>query len=77
MRGDIFEAYSLKDWSIESMTYEQSSTAAIKAKATVNGQMTESRFRMVFWTLDGNVDSPGLDERVCRLGVWAPNTYLQ
>jgi ASC-1-like (ASCH) protein len=74
---DIFEQYNLKDWSIESMTYDQASTATIKAKAMVHGQVTELRFRMVFWTVDGNVGIPDLDEGSWSLAVWAPNTYLQ
>lgn len=74
---DIFEQHELKDWSIESMTYDQASTAAIQAKATVNDQEAELRFRMVLWTIDGNVGIPGRDEGAWSLAVWAPHTYFQ
>lgn len=59
------------------MTYDQASTAAIAAKATINGQVTELHFRMVFWTADGNVGIPGQHAGAWSLAVWAPNTYFE
>lgn len=73
---NTFEQHDLRDWSIESMTYDQASTAAIQARATVNGQETELGFRMVFWTMDGNVGIPGQDVGAWSLAVWAPHTYF-
>lgn len=74
---NIFERNDLKDWSIKSITYDQPSTSEIKAQATVNNQMTELHFRMVFWTVDSNVAIPGREEGTWSLAVWAPDTYLK
>ena len=74
---DVFGASGLTDWTISSLTYDQASTAQIEAQVTVNGGSTEMRFRMVFWTHDGNVGVPGQDEGKWSLAVWAPHTYFQ
>lgn len=74
---EAFQQYHLKDWSIESVTYDQASTAAIRAKATVDDQGNELQFRMVFWTVDANVGIPGQDEGTWSLAVWAPHSYFQ
>jgi len=74
---NAFEQYDLKGWSIESVAYDQASTAAIRAKATVDDQSTELQFRMVFWTEDASVGIPGQDEGAWSLAVWAPHTYFQ
>jgi len=73
---DIFERYYLKDWSLNSMTYDQASTAEIRGKATVNDQVVELHFRMVFWTVDGKIGIPGHEEGKWSLAVWAPDTYF-
>jgi hypothetical protein len=72
-----FEPYDLKDWSIKSITYDQASSVEIMAQATVNNQVTEMRFRIVFWSVDGNVAIPDREEGDWSLAVWAPNTYLK
>lgn len=74
---ETFERYTLSDWSIESLTYDQASTAAIKATAMVDGQVTDLRFRLVFWTAVRNVGIPGDDGGAWSLAVWAPNTYFE
>jgi len=74
---EIFDQYDLKDWSIESVTYDQAGAAAIQANAMVDGRMTGLQFRMVFWTGDANVGIPGQDEGAWSLAVWAPHTYFQ
>lgn len=74
---DTFEAHGLTDWAITSLTYDQASTAEIKAQARVNGELMAVRFRMVFWTLDGNVGNPHQDEGNWSLAVWAPRTFFQ
>lgn len=72
-----FEPYVQKDWSIKSITYDQPSSAEIIAYATVNDQMKELRFRVVFWTVDGIGAIPGREEGTWSLAVWAPDTYLK
>ncbi len=74
---ETFERYALTEWTIDSMTYDQASTAEIRAQAKVNDRSTELRFRLVFWTLDGNVAIPGQDDGTWSLAVWAPNTYFR
>jgi ASC-1-like (ASCH) protein len=74
---DTFEAHGLTDWTITSLTYDQASTAEIKAQARVNDELMDVRFRMVFWSLDGNVGIPHRDEGNWSLAVWAPRTFLQ
>lgn len=74
---EVFEQDELNSWEITSMTYDQPSTAEIKALASVNGETTELRFRMVLWTSDGNVAIPGEEGATWRLAVWAPRTYFQ
>ncbi|MBI4936110.1 MAG: hypothetical protein HY828_19720 [Actinobacteria bacterium] len=74
---DVFEQHDLQQWEIESVTYDQASTAAIQARATVAGGEFPMRFRMVFWTVDGNVGIPGEDDGSWTLAVWAPHTYFQ
>lgn len=74
---DVFEQHDLQGWSIESVTYDRASAAAIRARATVKDQETELRFRMVFWTIQGNVGIPGHDTGAWSLAVWAPHTYFQ
>lgn len=74
---ETFEAYRLADWTISSLTYDQASNAEIKGQARLNGQLADIRFRMVFWTRDGNVGIPRHDEGNWSLAVWAPHTYFQ
>lgn len=73
---DVFEQHDLQDWDIASLTYERASTIAIQARATVAGAETPLRFRMVFWTVDGNFGIPGQDDGAWTLAVWAPHTYF-
>lgn len=73
---ETFERYALTKWTIGSMTYDQASTAEIRALATINEQTTQLRFRFVFRTLDGNIAIPGQDEGLWSLAVWAPSTYV-
>ena len=72
----VFERYDLKDWIIGSITYDRPSATEITAKATINAQVTEMRFRMAFWAVDGRVGIPGQEEGVWSLAVWAPDTYF-
>jgi hypothetical protein len=58
------------------MAHDHASSAEIRAAATVNGALTELRFRMVLWTPDSNVAMPTEDGATWRLAVWAPNTFL-
>jgi len=39
--------------------------------------LADLRFRLVFWTHDGEVGIPGQDEGSWSLAVWAPRTFLQ
>ncbi len=74
---EAFERYGIADWIINSLTYDQASTAEIRARVTANGESTEMRFRLVFWTHDGKVGIPRHDEGSWSLAVWAPHTYFQ
>ncbi|MBK7127030.1 MAG: hypothetical protein IPH65_14120 [Dehalococcoidia bacterium] len=74
---ETFEGQRLSDWTIISVTYDQAITVEITVQAHLNGQLADLRFRLVFWTHDGEVGIPGQDEGSWSLAVWAPRTFLQ
>lgn len=75
--GDIFSQFELEEWSIDSVTYDQASSAAIHAQSTVAGNKRRMQFRMIFWNSEGNVGIPGVDEGTWTVAVWAPRTYFE
>lgn len=74
---ETFARFVLSDSAIDSLTYDQASTAEIVAIAAVNGEATPMRFRLVFWTHDGQVGIPREESGSWKLAVWAPSTYFQ
>lgn len=74
---DTFTQHDLTSWTIQSVTYDQASTASIIAEVMVNGDEAMMHFRMVFWDLNDNVGIPGRDEGRWTLAVWAPHTYFR
>jgi hypothetical protein len=73
---DVFGQYELASFAPICVAHDHASSAEIRAAATVNGALTELRFRMVLWTPDSNVAMPTEDGATWRLAVWAPNTFL-
>lgn len=73
---DVFGQHELTSWDIAAVKYDQPSTAEVCAAGTVNGKITEIRFRMALWTEAGNVALPTDDGAAWRLAVWAPHTFF-
>lgn len=55
---EMFEQHDLTRWDVTSVTYDQASTADIRANATVNDENADVQFRMILWTMDGKVGIP-------------------
>jgi hypothetical protein len=72
----VFSSYDLTGWDIVSVGRDQPSSAEIRARAIVNGETREMRFRMTLWTPDGKVGAPGDTEATWHLAVWAPRRYF-
>jgi hypothetical protein len=73
---EIFSHYVLEHWKIESVEFEQASTADITVAASINAEARRMKIRMILWTSEGKLAMPAEDGAEWRLAVWAPNTFL-
>jgi hypothetical protein len=73
---EVFGQHDLTNWEITSVTFAQANTADLRANATVNGDSSEMRFRLVLRTEDGNVAMPTDLGARWTLAVWAPHTFF-
>ncbi len=73
---DTFSQYELGHWKLESIEFEQASTADINVTATINTEARRMRLRMILWNSEGKLAIPDEDGAEWRVGVWAPNTFF-